>query len=564
MISISRKFWEFIQKSEKWKIMLFVFSGAFLLRLPTVFMDFVHIDVVTTYLLVKRDLAGLAFNPNKGWLYHYLYKYSVLLFGDTPASFHFTGIMFLLATMGFIYLLGKKIYNDRAGLIAAMFYGFMISSFNTEYLATNGEVIYNLFFTASFFFFYLVFQEKKFFYIIPLLGSVVSGLFVKQFVTLYAPAALLCFLALVMPLWRFKTKKTLKKYYIITVIIIAVILAGAVLDWNFSRIIFTEYVRGQVIGMKNYVANRGFDPLLIIGKLLWRGFHFTLYHSIIWIPGIITITRYFKSGDKDEKQGYLVFITIFLFASVFMGGARLSVHYFIPVLPVISILSSSYVLKLVTEQKRVKLLFRIFAIPVLFFFAWNLKDVYIRHFNPDLKHNESSAMFLFRAVVIGSQGEYLLPHKSVIPAIDYLKNNTEKNAKIMIWPMGTEVAYFSGRETVEDRYWYNETALYAIVRNEKGHTNELKAYEDGFIGMINRYRPDCFVDVGSTEMIRKSLIFKKKDDPAFYFNLNDVPMIRFGSFGSLDNFPEILAHLNKNYKFEGNYGDARVWKKIVN
>jgi hypothetical protein len=142
---LSLKFWSFIVRGERWKSLLFVFAGAFILRIHTLFIDFIHIDVVTSYILVKRDLAGLNFEPNKGWLNHNFMKWSIQLFGDSTTSFHFTGIIFILLTMIFIILLGRKIYNTGAGIIAAMLYGFIISSYNTEFTATNGEVLYNLF-----------------------------------------------------------------------------------------------------------------------------------------------------------------------------------------------------------------------------------------------------------------------------------------------------------------------------------------------------------------------------------------------------------------------------------
>ncbi|HPX92504.1 MAG TPA: hypothetical protein PKZ93_13460, partial [Spirochaetota bacterium] len=57
------KFWNFVIYGERWKSLLFVFLGAFILRAHTLFIDFIHVDVVTSYILAKRDLAGLPFYP---------------------------------------------------------------------------------------------------------------------------------------------------------------------------------------------------------------------------------------------------------------------------------------------------------------------------------------------------------------------------------------------------------------------------------------------------------------------------------------------------------------------
>ena len=315
MEKIAGCFWDFTKNDNKYKILL-ILIGTFILRLPTIFIDFIHVDVVTSYLLVKRDMAGLPFNPNKGWLYHYLYKYSVILFGDSPKAFHFTGIIFILLTVYFIYLLGKKIYNQQTGIIAGMFYGFIISSYNTEFLATNAEVIYNLFFISGFYYFYLSIYDKKKLYFIPMAALLICACLIK-FQGLWAIIGLFLFLTIIRPLFVLKNNKSKIIYYISFAVLSILILILFYLDWNYSGIFFNDYIRNKFMDMSNYVSNRGFNLLNVIAKLVWRGFHFTLYHSIIWIPGIISIYKFLKSTNKKEKEAYLIFLTVFLFLTIF-------------------------------------------------------------------------------------------------------------------------------------------------------------------------------------------------------------------------------------------------------
>ncbi|MCP4135100.1 MAG: glycosyltransferase family 39 protein [bacterium] len=563
MENISQRFWGFITDSPKWKVLLFIFSGAFLLRLPTAFMEFIHIDVITTCIIVKRDILGLAFTPNKGPVYHFLVKWSYLILGESPKSFHFIGIIFILLTLIFIYLLGKKIYSERAGMLGALLYGFIISSYNTEFMATNAEVIYNLFFMAAFYFFYLLVFEKKFLALFPCITALVLAVLVKMQGS-WALFAIIAFLVLIKPAFLFSQKAHIKKYYIILCVVTALSALFIYIDWNYTGIILNEFIKDKLTGMINYVANRGFNPLLIFAKLLWRSFHFILYHSIIWIPGVLGILYFFKKNKtpvKTEKETYLIFLTLFLFFSIFLGGARLSVHYFIPVLPLLAIISAKEILNRIDSVRLKKRFFKILIIPVLFFFLWNAKDMYMANFNPGLKHNESTFTFLFRIAMVGSHGEYLFPHKTLLPAIDYLKNETAKDESLFVWPMGSEVVFFSDRVSAIDNYWLNELALHGIVQKEMGNTAEFSRVENDFIDSIKEDNPDYFVDIGSTEMIRKALIYKKKDDPPYYFDINTAPMIRFGSFGGLNNFPGLISFLDKNFTFIGKFGDARIWKK---
>lgn len=555
---ISLKFWSFIVRGERWKSLLFVFIGAFLLRVHTLFIDFIHVDVVTSYILVKRDIAGLDFYPNKNWLNHYIMKWSVWLFGDSVTSFHLTGIIFILLTMVFIILLGRRVYNTGAGIIAAMLYGFIISSYNTEFTATNGEVLYNLFFMGTFYFSHLVFIERKLWAIPPALLSVYLGYMIKVQGAFSLPAVLV-YLVFVFPLYRRWFRTTPLRYYSVLFGLSAVLLIFILVDWNYIHAVFKGAIRDRIEPLVVYVANRGFNPFMVAGKLLLRAAHFLLYHSIIWVPGVLAIAAFFRNRERREGEGFVVAITLALFASIFLGGARLSVHYFIILLPTLSILAAGYIYGRVIDPVFARRAFLAFILPVIFFFGWNMKDAYIKNFAPELKQEEGNFAYYFRMIALASHGEYLLPHKSIVPVVDYIKNNTPADAKIMSWPMGTEVVYYSGRYSAGYSYWMNEGALYAIVRREKGDRNFFEMYQQGFINEIKTNNPDCFIDVGSTSMIRKVMVYRKKTDPPYYFDWNTAPVVRFGSFASLDDFPEVVKYLNSHYSFAGNFGDGRIW-----
>ncbi|MGL4370834.1 MAG: hypothetical protein ACRCUT_14350, partial [Spirochaetota bacterium] len=470
------------------------------------------------------------------------------------------GIVFIVGTVISIYFLGRVLYSKRAGLIAGTLYGCIISSYHTGFLATNGEVIYNLFFVLSFIFYYCAVFRKKYLYFIPLAVCLYAGYAVK-FQGIYAFGILAAYTVLIHPVDFFSARRRRAVYYGSVFGLIALAGIAFFIDWNITGIALDDYSKGKLLSKYHYVANKGFSPAVLLSKLALRIYQFGLYHSIIWVPGIIGIVRYFRSPARSSKDRYIVWLSIMLCASVFIGGVRLYTHYFIPVLATLSITSSVEILRMLNFAKNRKRLFLAFVLPVLFWFGWNMRDLAMHEWKPEWKHNEGAGMFLFRSVFINDLGEYLLPHKTLQPVIGYLKNETPADSSVIVWPMGTEVVYFSERRSVVSSYWFNEKALYALVKREKGDSSLIHDVESDMIDRIQSYQPDYFVDVSDTAMIRKTMIYRKKSDPPYYFDINSIPIVRYGSYGSLTDFPAIITFLNAEYVFAGKFGEARVWKK---
>ncbi len=557
---IADRFWTFFETAVSWKLFAAMVCSAVLLRIHTVFIDFIHVDVLTTFVIVKDELAGRSFSINKGALYHYLMKFSIEHMWDSPTSFHFIGVLFVVATCVSIFILGYLLYNARTGLLAGTLYGCIISSFNHGFLATNGEVVYNLFFVLSFIFYYLAVYMKKYIYLVPLAASVYAACQVK-FQGIYVAGILVCYTLFILPYALIESNRRRKFYY-------GIILAGSILltiilsvDWNYTGLLFSETLKAKILSNYSYVAAKGLNPVVLLSKLLLRIWLFGLYHSIIWVPGIIGIIRYFRKSNSVQSYRFIVWITLMLFAAAFTGGVRLYNHYFIPVLAPLSVIASAEIFRMLESAGNRRRLFIIFVVPVFFWFGWNMRDLVMLKWKPEWKHTEGNGMYLFRSVFINSLGEYLLPGQALQPAIDYLRQ-TPADSSIFVWPMGTEVVYFSKRHSSISRYWLNERASFALVEREKGNDSIITEVEQDIINNIKTTSPDYFVDTSGTVMVRKSLVYKKRTDPPYYLDLKSVPIIRFGSYGNLSDFPQIIDFLNANYVFQGNYGDVRIWKKF--
>ena len=145
-MEVAQRFWNFILNAKPSRVLLFIFSGIFILRLPTLFVEYYDIDVLTSFIHAADFFAGRAIAINKGPVYHWILNGSFWIFGQHAASFHLAGILVIAMTAAGIFLTGKKLISQQAGLLAALFYGFCISAFNRQFMAINAEIIYNLFF----------------------------------------------------------------------------------------------------------------------------------------------------------------------------------------------------------------------------------------------------------------------------------------------------------------------------------------------------------------------------------------------------------------------------------
>lgn len=561
MERIAGWFWNFFRYGKERYIFAVMIFTAVILRLHTAFIDFIHVDVITTYLTVKDQLAGLSVNYNKGPLYHWLMKFSITHIADTPKSFHAIGILFVVLTCIAIWRLGNVLVNSRVGLLAGILYGAIISSYHTGYLATNGEVVYNLFFVLSFLSFYKIVYQKKYIYSVLLVLSLICAVSVK-FQGSFALFVLIFYFVVIYPLSIFHQKRRRVMYYCGLFGCVLVLSICVFVDFSITHFALNDSVRGKIILMYKYASNKGASPIALVSKLALRIYQFSLFHGIIWIPGIYAVIRFFKTKQKCKEETFIVSLVILLFGTVFLGGVRLFTHYFIPMLAPLAILASTQIFIWIDSASARKKLFLIFIIPVIFWFSWNIRDFIMYQWKNNWKYNEGSAMYAFRTVVTNDLGEYLIPQKSLLPVINYLKNETPVKSTVLVWPMGAEVVYYSKRQPVVSNYWYNESALYALTQREKGNLVPIAQTTNNIVLMINEKKPDYFIDVGNTPMIRKTMMYHKKNDPPMSFDIHSIPMVTFGHYGSLDDFPEVISFLKMDYVQVGTFGDARVWKKV--
>jgi len=482
---------------------LTLFAAALLFRLPALFNDYYDVDVLTTLVATKEYLLGAVpgvdFKENKRFLYHLLFKGSYLLCPEYGWSMvHFFTAVIIYLTSIFIYLTGSLVSGRRIGILAAFLYAILISSFNRHFMASNGEVIYNLPLAAGLYFFCLFLKNlnlKGGFYLASALVCSYLAFSIK-FQGLMLLIFLIVFMLVYMPYYYKGLRFTL------------MLGAGAVvlllLDWFFAGIVVRPVLDATgIIGKLSYSAAevRAFTFFDFIVRFAHRQAMLSLWHMVVWIPAFVYIAKFASRrfrGEDAAGSAVAVFF-IFTYLTVFGGGARLYFHYFM--VPYISgsIIASIVILdvdsiRLQWLKKRAVVLI---AVPALFFLSWNTKDVIIRNFFPQAFYGEGRVLYWARAVLVGTFDDYLLPHGSYLDVVNYIKDNSSPDDRIFVWGDGAYLYYFSGRRPAIFHMWPKNSIFRIMKAYQSGDESAIKSAmqdENKFIDLMKKNRPVFIID----------------------------------------------------------------------
>jgi hypothetical protein len=194
-------FCQFLLEKKPWALLTLILSGIFLLRLPTLFVEYYDIDLLTSFLSAKNALAGLPFHENKGPLYHLILNTSFKLFGLHGGSFHLQAFSSLPLLRFFcIFWVSACFHYDQ---------GFWPPCFTDFWFHLLTVILWPL--TAKWFItsfcrflllFYRGFFEKKPAFYLPLALSLALAALTK-FQGIWVFLSLLAFLIFVFPAFQF-------------------------------------------------------------------------------------------------------------------------------------------------------------------------------------------------------------------------------------------------------------------------------------------------------------------------------------------------------------------------
>lgn len=491
-------------KKNKAFFLLILFFISFIFRMPTLFNDYYDADelaaIVQTYEYLAGDLPGRDFSESKLPLYHAIFKaaYSISYeYGFVIV--HIITIIIVYLTSVFIYLIGLKLRSFEAGILGALFYSILISSFNRFFMATNGEIIYNLPITAGLFFLINFLSSAGTKSIIPFLLSLAMG-FGAIGVKFHGLIFLLFFIFFFVFYYPYYKNTLTGRYLLMLTLILSLIVLLFIIDLYSTRYFAPKIISS--VGKKIYYATiRGLNPMIFIFKFIHRQGMLILWHFVLWIPIGVYLVSFIKNKFRSDtlEESSIVVLFLFTYFLIFAGGIRLYFHYFMAVYPTLCILSSLALTKIDNRKIRYikQRLMILLLIPSLFFFLWNVKDIALKHFFPEGFYNEGKILYWTRAALVGSLNHYLLPEPSYKDVCEYIEKITVPGDRIFVWGDGPYLYYFSKRRMGGTTLWPKNTIARIKHLYEKGDNlsiTKAENIEKGLIDTIERKKPALFID----------------------------------------------------------------------
>jgi len=414
------KFLSFISNLEnrKFIFIIIIFLSVFVFRFPTLFTNFydtdelykiIHIDEIFAEKMSCSD-----FSISDQGVFYYIFQPSYSFSPESGYIFvHIITILIIFFTSFFIYLIGSKLYDFTTGAVASLFYSILISSFCLEYLATSGEIIFNLAITAGLFFLIVFLSIRR----VPKpvskdndeIDYVIPCQFSKQM-------ALFSY-------YNYRIKKCS------TIIIIVIMSIGAAIT-DFQGVFFFFFLIYFLFIYYPYYENRFairyFLPLTAIIVLLLMLFLFNLYsrgyynsniliipkgkiffdclqeynlfsffpgyiyqlgllvifHFVLWIPVCVYFYSFIKNRFMANTGGESAIALIFVFAFLvmFCNAIHQNFQNLQATYPSLCVLSSIVLMKLKTGSMlfiKNRIAYFLF-IPSIFFLIWNIMGLIFR------------------------------------------------------------------------------------------------------------------------------------------------------------------------------------------
>lgn len=356
---------------------LWAFAAIFLLNLLLrVFYlryDFVNGDEGVRALTATRMLDGarlyvdVVTDKPPGTTFFYAMVFG--LFGRSMKAVHLAATFWNFVTSVFIYLTATLAYGKRTGLWAALlFVYFSTNYFTQDTMAANTELLMILPYTASLYFFLRASREQQ--HVRRQTGLLIAAGVMTGLAVMFKQVGvlnLLCFglydlfeinktRGSLKTNWLKKSSGRLIARLLLIALGFALVMAAFAL-WLVATGALDDFWRNAIEINMFYIDSE--RPNLWIKFLVGRGLGYVLFNFTLWLLAAWTMVRCFKRGqsagetDRDFRFDFNLTITFWCavsLTSVLMSG-RFFGHYFITMLPALSLLAAPAALQLGTRLR---------------------------------------------------------------------------------------------------------------------------------------------------------------------------------------------------------------------
>lgn len=348
--------------------------------------------------------SGVINEQNQCPVWFYLTDISYRIFGVNAFAGRFLSFFFGILTIPLIFLISKKLFNEKIAVIAAFLLA--ISSYHINYALMEMDEAMIFFVLFSFYFFIKGIKEKQVSYLSII--SIAVAVLIKPIALTFIPAFIIYFIFILYKQTPDNRKNILKKNTSRILIggIIFLLFMTPVLAYNYilyeqKGIVDVLFARFLNINREIYSGLQGYDKGFSLQEIYTHGVPLILKGSFfkldpaISVLAILGFILIFINKKYHPARFFILFhIITFIFL---MGSAQMQTH-FVVFMPLVTLASSAFICfaseKFSKKINSKKLIF----ILLIFIFAINLFILF-----PFIK--SKSAVFQIRNYVASNIGE---------------------------------------------------------------------------------------------------------------------------------------------------------------
>jgi hypothetical protein len=431
-----------------------------------------------------------------------IYALILAVFGETHVGVHLGLLLFNTASMILLFLLVRKLFNDAAGVISAVFFGFLSLSQSVQGIFANAEHFVVFFALCGILILlYAVDLRRWYFFFL-------SGLFLGlAFITKQHGIFFILFGISYLVFVLFQERPVPWRDIAVKVILFS---AGAVFPFLLICLIF--YLGGVFDKFwlwtfqyaKEYVSYPSFaEDFKGLVEAVYRIF---LFSVPLWIFAGVGISALFWDRGVRARRFFLGGFFLFSFFSI-CPGLFFRPHYFVLLLPSIAVLGAVGVLSLggLFQKPLIQK-----GIPVLLV----LLSVFYVFYKERGYYFEWSPTMVSRMVYGGN------PFPESLVIADYIRKNSLPGDRILVFGSEPQIFFYSRR--------HSATGYIYILEMMKKHDYALTMQKE-MIKEVEKNKPLFIIVV----KIRSSLGIRK-DSPKMVFQWFDKYIQHYQQIGIVD------------------------------
>ncbi|MDX2196113.1 MAG: glycosyltransferase family 39 protein [Cytophagales bacterium] len=282
---------------------------------------------------------------------YFMYALIQLIFGETVDGVHLGLLIMSLASMTFLYFIGKNVYNATVGVVASGAFGLMAVSYSVLGFAAHATHFVTFFALLGLFLFTL-WQKSQKFWLSPLIGIAMGMAFLMKQQAVF----FLIFGGCIILIHYFTTKplniisliiNTL--LYSIGVFVPYLVTVGIMYQAGvFDKFWFWTFEYAQ-----KYASGVSFEDGKMLFNMTWKPMFDEFF--MVWIIGMAAVVLLFIKKHTPFQIALALGFAIFAFATV-CPGFYFRQHYFIPLFPAVALLFAlglDFVVKLIGEKVKI-------------------------------------------------------------------------------------------------------------------------------------------------------------------------------------------------------------------